>query len=73
MIQDDPQIDQTKSTIQAGQELSFLGQARKLQTSTSSFKYVPSDTIGVSKVVATRTGYMDVKSTNLQATKKQKN
>lgn len=42
--------------VKAGDELSFLGNTRRLQTTSSSFKYVPSDTIGVSKIVATRTG-----------------
>ena len=48
-----------------------------MKTSTSSFKYVPSDTIGVSKVVATRTGILDASSSeqasnaNASARKKQ--
>lgn len=45
--------------VQAGQELSFLGASKNLQTSSSSFRYVPSNTIGVAKVVATRTGTLE--------------
>ena len=54
--------------VKAGDELSFLGNARRLKTSSSSFKYIPSDTIGVSKVVATRTGILE--ATQSEATKK---
>ena len=54
--------------VKAGDELSFLGNARRLQTSSSSFKYIPSDTIGVSKVVATRTGILE--ATQTEATKR---
>jgi hypothetical protein len=53
---------QQVTMIRAGEELSFLGEARQLKTSTSSFKYVPSDTIGVSKVVATKSGILDATS-----------
>ena len=48
--------------VQAGQELNFLGDSganKRLQTSSSSFRYIPSDTIGVAKAVATRTGVLE--------------
>ena len=48
--------------------MSFLGNARRLQTSSYSFKYIPSDTIGVSKVIATRTGILE--ATQTEPTKK---
>ena len=51
----------TRSHVKAGDELSFFGDdvgAKKLATSTNSFKFVPSDIIGSTKCVATRTGSM---------------
>ena len=45
--------------VKAGDELSFLGNTRRLQTTTCSFKYVPSDTVGVATIVATRTGKLE--------------
>ena len=62
-----PQSD-ASTVVKAGDELSFLGNARHLQTSSSSFKYTPSDTIGVAKVVATRTGILE--ATQSESTKK---
>jgi len=51
----------TKSHVKAGDELSFFGDdagAKKLATSTRSFKFVLSDIVGSIKCVATRTGTM---------------
>jgi hypothetical protein len=48
--------------VKAGDELNFLGNTRLLQTTTASFRFEPSDTIGVSKVVATRTGKLEATS-----------
>ena len=45
--------------VKAGDELSVLGNTRRLQTTTCSFKYVPSDTVGVATIVATRTGKLE--------------
>ena len=45
--------------MHAGEELNFLGKASHLRTASSSFKYVPSDTIGVAKAVGTRTGFLE--------------
>ena len=54
--------------VQAGQELSFLGSGnQRLQTSSASFRYIPSDTIGVSKVVASRTGILETPNPAKQA------
>ena len=36
-----------------------MGNSKRLKTSSNSFKFIPSDTIGVSKVVATRTGILE--------------
>ena len=47
--------------VKAGDELNFFGdetKSSKLTTKTNSFRYVPSDTIGTSKCVATRTGLL---------------
>ena len=53
-------INKMSSTlVRAGDELNFFGdstKSTKLTTKTNSFRYVPSDTIGTSKCVATRTG-----------------
>ena len=57
--QAEPAQANSSTIVKAGDELSFLGNAKCLQTSSSSFKYIPSDTIGVSKVVATRTGILE--------------
>ena len=48
-----------QNIVKAGDELSFLGNSKRLKTSSNSFKFIPSDTIGVSKVVATRTGILE--------------
>ena len=54
--------------VQAGQELNFLGHGNKrLQTSSSAFRYIPSDTIGVTKIVATRTGILEAATPQRQA------
>jgi len=55
-------------TVLAGQELNFLASgSKRLQTSSDSFRYVPSDTIGVAKVVATRSGTLETPSPSKQA------
>ena len=69
--QAEPQQNEASTIVKAGDELSFLGNAKRLQTSSSSFKYIPSDTIGVSKVVATRTGILE--ATQSESTKKKSN
>lgn len=56
------QADQVTCEVKAGDELSFLGNARLLQTTTSSFKVESSDTVGVAKVLATRTGRLEAVS-----------
>lgn len=62
------QESQEHLMVQAGQELNFLGNnSKRLQTSSSSFRYIPSDTIGVSKVIATRTGALDTPAPSKQA------
>lgn len=48
--------------MKAGDELSFLGNARMLQTTNNSFRVEASDTIGISKVIATRTGTLEAVS-----------
>lgn len=60
------QADVTSYEVKAGDELSFLGNARQLQTTTSSFRFEPSDTVGVCKVVATRTGRLEATSAEIQ-------
>ena len=61
-------VESQPVVVLAGQELSFLGGGnKKLQTSSSSFRYIPSDTIGVSKVVATRTGDLETPNPVRQA------
>ena len=50
--------------IRAGQELNFFGDqaqnTKQLTTQTNSFRYVPSETIGASKCIATKTGILKV-------------
>lgn len=58
------QAEQT-CIVKAGDELSFLGNARLLQTTTNSFRFQPSDTVGVSKVIATRTGRLEATSSEI--------
>ena len=54
--------------VLAGQELNFLANGNeRLQTSSSAFRYIPSDTIGVSKVIATRTGNLETPNPSKQA------
>ena len=51
----------SSTLVRAGDELNFFGdqtKSTKLTTKTNSFRYVPSDTIGTSKCVATRTGIL---------------
>ena len=38
-----------------------------MQTSSSAFRYIPSDTIGVTKIVATRTGILEATTPQRQA------
>jgi hypothetical protein len=60
-------MDQAISVkVKAGDELSFLGNSKLLQTTTASFRFEPSDTVGVSKVVATRTGTLEATSAETQ-------
>lgn len=51
-----------QTLVKAGDELTFLGeqsaQSLKLTSNTNAFRYVPSDTIGATKCVATKTGIL---------------